>query len=100
MNDETPIANPPLSAAERAAVAKLTREDLSIIDAAILGSCSHHWLKVARVVWNAQDSLADRYPDLSYVYYTERLADLVAQKRLESRGNIFYMRFSEVRLSS
>ena len=98
MSAEEPIANPPLSAKERAAVEKLTDADFKVIDAAILASCSSGWLKVARVMVDTERSLAKDYPSLSYVFYTERLRWLVNGGRLESQGDLTYMRFSEVRI--
>ena len=98
MNEEFPQANPPLSATERAAAEKLTEKDLQNIDAAILANCATDWLKVARVMWDTDKILASHYPELTYVFYTERLNWLVNQGRLESQGDIFKMRFSEVRV--
>lgn len=98
MSEEVPIANPPLSAAERAVVRKLSDMDLQIIDAAILANSSKHWLKVARVIWHTEQALSDRYPGLSYVFYAQRLTCLAEAGRLESQGDLRYMRFSEVRI--
>jgi len=98
MSEEVPIANPPLSDKERAAVEKFAAEDFEVIDAAILASCSSGWLKVARVMVDTERSLANDYPSLSYVFYTERLRWLVNAGHLESQGNLAYMRFSEVRI--
>lgn len=98
MNEETPIENPPLTGEELSAVAKLTEADLQTIDATILANCSDRWFKVARVVFFTEDALTNRYPGLSYVYYTRRVAELVDEGRLESQGYIFFMRHSEVRI--
>jgi hypothetical protein len=98
MNDEIPVANPPLSAKEQLAVAKLTDADLQVIDAAILAESSNRWLKVARIVTRMEDALRNRYPGLSYIFYTQRLIQLAEQGRLESQGHLEYIRFSEVRL--
>ena len=98
MDEEVPIANPPLSAKEQAAVAKLTDADLQIIDAAISANCSAGWFKVARVVVDTEKALGSRYPALSYIFYTERLRRLVDERKLESQGDLRYMRFSEVRI--
>jgi hypothetical protein len=97
MSEEIPRENPPLSAAELAAAAKLTDTDFEIIDAAILANCSNQWLKVARIMCDTEKALTSRYRDLSYVYYAKRLSELVKKGCLESQGNVFCMRFSEVR---
>jgi hypothetical protein len=98
MSEEIPMANPPLSDQEQSAVARLTDTDLQVIDATILASSSNRWLKVARVVTWTEKSLSDRFPGLSYVFYAQRLIHLTEQGRLESQGNLEYMRFSEVRI--
>ena len=98
MSEEIPMANPPLSTEEQSVVAKLTDADLQIIDAAIMTNSSTRWLKVAMVVWQTEKALSDRYAGLSYIFYALRLIHLVDEGRLESQGNLEYMRFSEVRI--
>lgn len=87
-----------MSAEEKAVVATLTKKDMEDIDAAILTQASNHWLKVARVVFWTETALRERYPGLSYIFYAQRLIHLAEEGRLESQGNLEYMRFSEVRL--
>ena len=77
---------------------KLSDADLQVIDATILANCSNRWLKVARVVVFTEKALSDRYPGLSYVFYAQRLTRLAKEGRLDSQGNLRYMRFSEVRI--
>ena len=98
MTDETPEANPPLSPEELAAVAILSEADLQFIDAVILENSFVRWMKVAFVVALTMKALKDRYPDLSYIFYAQRLVRLAKGGQLESRGNLEFMRFSEVRL--
>jgi hypothetical protein len=98
MDEEIPEANPPLSLEEQSAVEKLTDADLQVIDAAILANASTHWLKVARVLTSTEKTLNDRYPGVSYIFYAQRLIHLAEEGRLESQGNLEYMRFSEVRI--
>ena len=98
MSEEIPIENDPLSATGRAAVDKLSDADLKTIDAAILANCSTGLFKVARVVWDTEKALTSSYPNLSHIFYTQRLIQLVETGRLESQGNLRYMRFSEVRI--
>jgi len=97
MTEEIPQPNPPLSAEEHSAPAKLTDADLQIIDAAILANSSNRRLKVARVVTATEDALRNRYPELSYLFYAQRLIRLAEEGRLESQGNLKHIRFSEVR---
>jgi hypothetical protein len=79
MSEEIPIANPPPSAEEQSAIAKLTEADLEAIDAAILAESSNRWLKVARIVTRTEDALSNRYPGLSYIFYTQRLIRLAGR---------------------
>jgi hypothetical protein len=100
MSEELPTANPPLSKKEQAAAARLSKAEVQNIDAAILANCTSHWLKVARVMLDTEKALITRYPELSHVFYASRVPKLVGEKRLESRGDLAYMRFSEVRIPS
>jgi hypothetical protein len=56
------------------------------------------WQKVAMVVARSTDKLESRYPDISSAFYAQRIQILADQGRLESQGDLDYMRFSEVRL--
>jgi hypothetical protein len=97
---EVPIPNPPISDEEQAAVDLLSEQDLEAIDACILSYCATHFYKVARIMGQTQDELASRFPKLSYVFYTQRLKHLVDTGRLVAAGDVFKMRFSEVRLAN
>jgi hypothetical protein len=99
MNAEVPISNPPISAEEQTAANLLSEPDLELIDACILSHCADHFYKVAWIIGRTQDELANRFPKLSYVFYTQRLKHLVDAGRLVAAGDVFKMRFSEVRLA-
>lgn len=98
MNPETPIATPPLSSEEASAFAQLSPGEVAEIDEAILLCVHSRWQKLAMVVGLALEKLRGQYPQFSEVFYSERVSALAKQGRLESRGNLCYMRFSEVRL--
>lgn len=98
MHPEIPVPNPPLSPAEKAVVNSLSKEDLAVVDRCILGNCSKRRLKVARIVMDTEEDLADQFPGLSYIFYTLRLQHLVEEGCLDSFGDLRCMRFSEVRL--
>jgi hypothetical protein len=87
-----------MTAEEEAVAAKLSESDFKLIDTAILAECCERWLKVARIVGRAETALERRFPGLSYLFYTQRLCQLVEQGRLESQGFPLYIRHSEVRL--
>jgi hypothetical protein len=96
---EVPVPNPPISAKELAAADLLSEQDLDSIDACILSHCAGHFFKVARIMLRTQNDLAERFPKLSYVFYTQRLKHLVDTARLDAAGDVFKVRFSEVRLA-
>ena len=100
MSPEVPIPNPPISAEEKAAADLLSAQDLEAIDACILSHCADHFYKVASIMGQTEDKLADRFPKLSYVFYTQRLKHLVDTGLLDAAGDVFKMRFSEVRLAN
>jgi hypothetical protein len=85
------------SAEELSRIRLATPEDTEVVDALILGHCSHEWNKVAMVVGLSLDDFEARCPHLPYVYLQLRIAELVRQGRLEARGDVMAMRRSEVR---
>ena len=95
---EVPVLNPPISTEEQAAADLLSAQDIELIDACILSHCADHFYKVARIMGRTEDELANRFPKLSFVFYTQRLKQLVDTGRLDAAGDVFKMRFSEVRL--
>jgi hypothetical protein len=98
MTDEVPEPNPPPSPAEASAIAMLSPTDVEFIDSTILSCALPRWQKVAMVVIRTEEKLEVRFPQLSYIFYAMRIQDLAARGRLESQGDLDYMRFSEVRL--
>ena len=51
------------------------------------------------VVSLSMEKLEARYPGFSDAFYAHRVRSLVECGKLESNGDLSYMRFSEVRLS-
>jgi|SRR5215472_844473 len=98
MTDEVPIPTPPLSAEELEAFTKLSPKEVEAIDQAVLSCCLPRWRKVAMVVIRVKEKLGEQYPQFSYVLYSERIRVLADQGRLDSQGDLSYMRFSEVKL--
>ena len=98
MTDEVPELNPPLSAEEQSAAASLTPEDFAYIDSAIISCASPRWQKVAMVIIRTIGKLEQRYPVFSSAFYVQRVQILADEGRLESQGDLDYMRFSEVKL--
>ena len=94
MSDEPPTAE------QQSRIDKLTAEHIRLIDEAILENASTQWRKVARVIGSAMPASEDSVPRVPDLFYAERVRHLVAAGKLESQGNLEYMRSSEVRLSA
>jgi hypothetical protein len=88
----------PLTVEQSMHVSRLKQEDLWEMDRVLIGQCNSSWRKVARVVGMAIGELGDRLPNIPDVYYAMRVRHLVEVGKLESQGNLAYMRLSEVRL--
>ena len=97
--EELPKPDGPMTPEQQSRVDQLTSEEIESIDKALLANCSHQFRKLARVVGMAMDTPIQkkRIPDL---FYAERIRHLVSEGKLESQGNLNYMRFSEVRLAT
>ena len=95
-NDLQP--DPPLDLEQSLRVSKLTQADLQEMDRELLAQASSSWRKVARIVGMAIGVLGERLPDLPDIYYAQRVRNLVALGKLESQGDLGFMRYSEVRL--
>lgn len=85
---------------ELEAVDRLTPAVIQRIDDALLADCASTWRKVARIVGTAMMQLSKELPDVPDGFYGTRVIALVNEGRLESQGNLDYMRYSEVRLRS
>ena len=96
---DVPMNDGRLRGGERARVDKLSSDQLRRIDDAIIANASTQWRKVARVIAGAMEANESikHVPD---IFYAERVEKLVDDKRLESKGDLNKMRFSEVRLPS
>ena len=85
---------------ERVKVSQLTESEISLIDDVLLADCATSYRKVARVVATAMTGGADRQSGVPVAFLAQRVKALVESGKLESQGNLDYMRFSEVRLPS
>lgn len=87
--------------ADEIAQLQLSESDIEQIDAQLMGNACTRWRKVAMIIGMAMMALEEQgkrrigVPDL---YYAMRLRTLVADGKLESQGDLYRMRFSEVRL--
>ena len=78
-------------------VEQLTAAEIQAIDNALLANTSDKWQKVARIVGMTMMELPVRVEGIPDVYYSQRIQKLVKDGLLESRGDLSYMRYSEVR---
>ena len=97
---ENQVPDPPLTEEQIDFVNKLSEADIKKIDESLLSNASQNWRKVARIVGTTMMELPDRIPGIPDIYYAQRIRHLVKEGKLESQGNLAYMRYSEVRLTS
>lgn len=98
--DTTLPEGPPdteLNDEEQRTVVALSDSQVAFIDSVLLADCATSWRKVARIVGTA----LTHWPEVAEVpigFFARRVKALVEAGKLESKGNLDYMRFSEVRL--
>jgi hypothetical protein len=95
--EEAPEPDPDLTSEQRLLVEKLSKEEIQKIDDLLLFHAQHSWRKVAMLVGLAMMD-QKRPKGVPDIFYSQRVRKLVGEGRLESQGNLQYMRFSEVRL--
>lgn len=95
---EMPIPDHKFDANDLRAIGALSATDLEVIDHALMAACKPRWLKLAMVVGEAIHACPEKYHDVPDISYSQRVRELVNSGQLESQGNLFFMRFSEVRL--
>ena len=102
LDTEIPDGHPDtlLDPAEQDLVSILTPDQIRCIDEALLSGCAASWTKVAKVVDYAMEHVSESVPAVADGYYAQRVSLLVQAGRIESQGNLDYMRYSEVRLVS
>ena len=100
MTNEETRPDRALTAAQQAKADSMSANETKSIDDVILAQSTDRWRKVAIVVAKVMHCVDDKYPEMPDVFYAQRIRMLVARVRLESRGNLNYMRFSEIRLSA
>jgi hypothetical protein len=100
MDKEIPIPDQDLTEDQKELVAKLTDEDLKEIDEMLISAATNKYRKVAMLVGSTMMNLPNRVKGIPDVFYSQRVRKLVEDGQLEYRGNLQYMRFSEVKLSS
>jgi len=82
---------------EQQVVAALSESQVSLIDSLLLADCAPSWRKVARIVGTALTKGSEELAEVPVGFFAQRVKALVESGKLESKGNLDYMRFSEVR---
>ena len=98
MIEETQMPDPSLTPEQRTKVAQLTEAEIRVIDEALISNVHQPWRKIAMVVALTMSHFQNRFSGIPDLFYAERLRKLVQDGRLESQGDLAYMRFSEIRL--
>ena len=88
----------PLSTQEKAAVDRLTSEQVRELDLALLSACAPYWRNVPQIVSEAATT-ASAPSGLPDAFFGRRVTRLVADGRLESQGHAGCMALRQVRLA-
>ncbi len=97
MATEVPQPNDELTPKELGCYRSMSQSQRDEIDETIFTHVADHWKKVAWVAVQTHEVLESRFPEFSINFYAERIGYLADRGRLNSKGNVAYMRFSEVR---
>lgn len=98
--DTTLPEGPPdteLNDEEQRTVVAFSESQVAFIDSVLLADCATSWRKVARIVGTALTHCPE-VADVPIGFFARRVKALVEAGKVESKGNLDYMRFSEVRL--
>ncbi|WP_056666379.1 DUF3658 domain-containing protein [Rhizobacter sp. Root1221] len=68
------------------------------VDQLVLRECTNRWEKVAKIVGNLIPEFEQSFPHLPFVYMLARMDELEDLGKLEVAGNVWSMRYSEIRL--
>jgi hypothetical protein len=88
-----------LSLKQEQLVSQLTVEEVHAIDLALISNTNDKWRKVAMVIAKTMLDMHCRIEGIPDIYYSHRIKWLVCEKKLEARGDLSYMRYSEIRKS-
>ena len=83
---------------QEARVSRLTPQEVSQIDAALMSHAVPQWRKVAMIVGLAMQESKNQPGDVPDVFYSRRVAHLVSDGKLVAFGDLRRMRYSEVKL--
>jgi hypothetical protein len=93
------MANNKKGSGQKRTVDQLSEAYLREIDENIIENASEEWSKVSRLVLATMIERDEGVTGLPESLYLERVAALVTEGRLESKGDLSDMKLSEVRLA-
>ena len=73
--------------------------EAAAVDTLILRECSDRWQKVAKIVGDLIKEFDQAYPHLPFAYIQARMDELEDMGKVEIVGNVWSMRYSEIRLT-
>jgi Protein of unknown function len=94
MEHESP--DPLLSREQSSLVAQLTQKQIAAIDSTLLAQCAGSWRKVSYVIGSALQQL--RLPGVPDSFFALRVKEHIARSKLEGRGDLSRMHYSEARI--
>ena len=97
MEDPAESEVAPMTLEQRARVRQFSEAEILAIDDILYSETSSRWQKVAMVVAGAMISLDGKIENIPNAYYLERIQLFIDSGKLESQGNIWRMRFSEIK---
>lgn len=77
-----------------------SKEEYAAVDAMILRECSHRFQKVAKIVGDLLDEFDRVYGHLPFALIQARMEHMAKRGKVEIAGDVWRMRYSEIRLSS
>lgn len=87
-----------LNKEEQKQIDSLSLSVIAEIEEVLIKNSSSQWRKIARVVAETMMELEPKYKDFSDLFYGQMVVNLIKKGKLVSQGDIYQMRFSEVKL--
>ncbi len=91
--------DPNLNKEQQAKVQALSSGAVRKIDELLLAHVAFEWRKVASVVGSSMTDENFNFESIPDIYLAQRVIKLVETEKLESQGNLQFMRYSEIRLT-
>lgn len=93
-----PVPDTQLNPAELEIAARLSEADIALMDRTLVATATLAWQSVARVVGYTLVDLKTMLPDIPLGFYAQRVAALAHCGALLGRGDLGFIRLSEVKL--